>query len=80
MYGDNVFEKCGINRDRTGDCEKTRYLCGKQSIFARDRVLIRPGFIRQFETRTSTRSASFFCPGRAYIGGVVAVVYVPATG
>ena len=26
VYGDNVFEKHGINRDRTGDREKTRYL------------------------------------------------------
>ena len=46
VYGDNVFEKHGINRDRTGDREKTRYLCGKQGIFTRDRALIRPGFIR----------------------------------
>lgn len=73
MYGDNVFEKDGIRRDRTGDREKTRYLCGKQGIFTRDRALIRPGFIRQLETRASTRSASFFhalaSPGRAYSGG-----------
>ena len=60
LYGDNVIEKHGINRDRTGDREKTRYLCGKQGIFTRDRALIRPGFIRQLETRASTRSASFF--------------------
>lgn len=32
MYGDNVFEKDGIRRDRTGDGEKTRCLCGKQGI------------------------------------------------
>lgn len=32
MYGDNVIEKHGINRDRTGGREKTRYLCGKQGI------------------------------------------------
>lgn len=73
MYGDNVIEKHGINRDRTGDREKTRYLCGKQGIFTRDRALIRPGFIRQLETRASTRSASFFHalggPGRPYNGG-----------
>ena len=60
VYGDNVIEKHGINRDRTGDREKTRYLCGKQGIFTRDRALIRPGSIRQLETRASTRSASFF--------------------
>ena len=67
MYGDNVIEKHGINRDRTGDREKTRYLCGKQGIFTRDRALIRPGFIRQLETRASTRSASFFlCPGEPW--------------
>ena len=60
LYRDNVIEKHGINRDRTGDREKTRYLCGKQGIFTRDRALIRPGFIRQLETRASTRSASFF--------------------
>lgn len=70
MYGDNVIEKHGINRDRTGDREKTRYLCGKQGIFTRDRALIRPGSIRQLETRASTRSASFFHalggPGRPW--------------
>lgn len=73
VYGDNVFEKHGITRDRTGDREKTRYLCGKQGIFTRDRALIRPGFIRQLETRASTRSASFFhalgSPGRPDNGG-----------
>ena len=36
MYGDNVFEKHGINRDRTGDGEKPRCLCGKRGIFNRD--------------------------------------------
>lgn len=36
MYGDNVFEKCGINRDETGDDEKRRSLCGKTGIFSRD--------------------------------------------
>lgn len=79
MYGDNVFEKHGINRDRTGDREKTRYLCGKQGIFTRDRALIRPGSIRQLETRASTRSASFFHalggPGRPYNGGGAAGAY-----
>ena len=84
VYGDNVIEKHGINRDRTGDREKTRYLCGKQGIFTRDRALIRPGFIRQLETRASTRSASFFyalgSPGRPHNGGGAAGVIVPATG
>lgn len=79
MYGDNVIEKHGINRDRTGDREKTRYLCGKQGIFTRDRALIRPGFIRQLETRASTRSASFFyalgSPGRPHNGGGAAGKY-----
>ena len=79
LYGDNVIEKHGINRDRTGDREKTRYLCGKQGIFTRDRALIRPGFIRQLETRASTRSASFFHalggPGRPYNGGGAAGAY-----
>lgn len=79
LYGDNVFEKHGINRDRTGDREKTRYLCGKQGIFTRDRALIRPGFIRQLETRASTRSASFFhalgSPGRPHNGGGAAGAY-----
>ena len=79
VYGDNVFEKHGINRDRTGDREKTRYLCGKQGIFTRDRALIRPGSIRQLETRASTRSASFFHalggPGRPYNGGGAAGAY-----
>lgn len=79
LYGDNVFEKHGINRDRTGDREKTRYLCGKRGIFTRDRALIRPGSIRQLETRASTRSASFFHalggPGRPYNGGGAAGAY-----
>lgn len=84
MYGDNVIEKHGINRDRTGDREKTRYLCGKQGIFTRDRALIRPGFIRQLETRASTRSASFFhalgSPGRPHNGGGAAGVYCTRNG
>lgn len=84
MYGDNVIEKHGINRDRTGDREKTRYLCGKQGIFTRDRALIRPGFIRQLETRASTRSASFFHalggPGRPYNGGGEAGAYRTSNG
>ena len=84
MYGDNVVEKHGINRDRTGDREKTRYLCGKQGIFTRDRALIRPGSIRQLETRASTRSASFFHalggPGRPYNGGGAAGAYCTHNG
>lgn len=84
MYGDNVIEKHGINRDRTGDREKTRYLCGKQGIFTRDRALIRPGFIRQLETRASTRSASFFhalgSPGRPHNGGGEAGAYRTRNG
>lgn len=84
LYGDNVIEKHGINRDRTGDREKTRYLCGKQGIFTRDRALIRPGFIRQLETRASTRSASFFhalgSPGRPHNGGGAAGVYCTRNG
>lgn len=84
MYGDNVIEKHGINRDRTGDREKTRYLCGKQGIFTRDRALIRPGFIRQLETRASTRSASFFhalgSPGRPHNGGGAAGAYRTRNG
>lgn len=84
LYGDNVIEKHGINRDRTGDREKTRYLCGKQGIFTRDRALIRPGFIRQLETRASTRSASFFhalgSPGRPHNGGGAAGAYRTRNG
>lgn len=84
VYGDNVFEKHGINRDRTGDREKTRYLCGKQGIFTRDRALIRPGFIGQLETRASTRSASFFhalgSPGRPRNGGGAAGAYRTRNG
>jgi len=84
VYGDNVIEKHGINRDRTGDREKTRYLCGKQGIFTRDRALIRPGFIRQLETRASTRSASFFhalgSPGRPHNGGGAAGAYRTSNG
>lgn len=84
LYGDNVIEKHGINRDSTGDREKTRYLCGKQGIFTRDRALIRPGFIRQLETRASTRSASFFhalgSPGRPHNGGGAAGAYCTSNG
>lgn len=84
VYGDNVIEKHGINRDRTGDREKTRYLCGKQGIFTRDRALIRPGFIRQLETRASTRSASFFhalgSPRRPHNGGGAAGAYCTSNG
>lgn len=54
-------------------------MCGKQGIFTRDRALIRPGSIRQLETRASTRSASFFHalggPGRPYNGGGAAGAY-----
>ena len=73
VYGDNVFEKDGIRRDRTGDGEKTRCLCGKQGIFNRDGPAMGPQIIRQLERRASRRSASFFhalaSPGRAYSGG-----------
>lgn len=46
LYGDNVFEKDGIRRDRTGDGEKTRCLCGKQGIFNRDGPAMGPQIIR----------------------------------
>ena len=49
MYGDNVFEKDGIRRDRTGDGEKTRCLCGKRGIFNRDGPAMGPQIIRQLE-------------------------------
>ena len=73
MYGDNVFEKDGIRRDRTGDGEKTRCLCGKRGIFNRDGPAMGPQIIRQLERRASRRSASFFhalgSPGRPRNGG-----------
>ena len=49
MYGDNVFEKDGIRRDKTGDGEKTRCLCGKRGIFNRDGPAMGPQIIRQLE-------------------------------
>lgn len=49
LYGDNVFEKDGIRRDRTGDGEKTRCLCGKRGIFNRDGPAMGPQIIRQLE-------------------------------
>lgn len=49
LYGDNVIEKHGINRDRTGDGEKTRCLCGKRGIFNRDGPAMGPQIIRQLE-------------------------------
>ena len=30
VYGDNVFEKCGINRDEAGEVGKPRYFNGKR--------------------------------------------------
>ena len=36
LYGDNVFEKRGIRRDRTGGSGKGRYLQGKTGILKRD--------------------------------------------
>lgn len=84
MYGDNVFEKDGIRRDRTGDGEKTRCLCGKQGIFNRDGPAMGPRIIRQLERRASRRSASFFHalagPGRPRNGGGAAGAYSPAEG
>lgn len=40
MYGDNVFEKCGINRDETGDIGKTRYFSGKRQHLRRERPAV----------------------------------------
>ncbi len=37
MYGDRIFEKYGINRDRAGKYKKTRHLGGKQDVFNRDK-------------------------------------------
>lgn len=53
VYGDNVFEKDGIRRDRTGDGEKTRCLCGKRGVFNRDGPAMGPQIIRQLERRAS---------------------------
>ena len=84
VYGDNVFEKDGIRRDRTGDGEKTRCLCGKQGIFNRDGPAMGPQIIRQLERRASRRSASFFhalaSPGRPRNGGGASGAYQPAEG
>lgn len=84
LYGDNVFEKDGIRRDRTGDGEKTRCLCGKRGIFNRDGPAMGPQIIRQLERRASRRSASFFhalaSPGRPRNGGGASGAYQPAKG
>ena len=84
VYGDNVFEKDGIRRDRTGDGEKTRCLCGKRGIFNRDGPAMGPQIIRQLERRASRRSASFFhalaSPGRHRNGGGASGAYQPAEG
>lgn len=84
VYGDNVFEKDGIRRDKTGDGEKTRCLCGKRGIFNRDGPAMGPQIIRQLERRASRRSASFFhalaSPGRPRNGGGAAGAYSPAEG
>ena len=84
MYGDNVFEKDGIRRDRTGDGEKTRCLCGKRGIFDRDGPAMGPQIIRQLERRASRRSASFFhalaSPGRPRNGGGAAGAYCTSNG
>ena len=60
LYGDNVFEKCGINRDRARRGGKRRYFQGKTGLFTRDRTGRGPGFLGYFETGASTRSALFF--------------------
>lgn len=84
VYGDNVFEKDGIRRDRTGDSEKTRCLCGKRGIFNRDGPAMGPQIIRQLERRASRRSASFFhalgSPGRPHNGGGAAWAYRTRNG
>ena len=84
LYGDNVFEKDGIRRDRTGDGEKTRCLCGKRGIFNRDGPAMGPQIIRQLERGASRRSASFFhalaSPGRPRNGGGASGAYQPAEG
>ena len=84
LYGDNVFEKDGIRRDRTGDGEKTRCLCGKRGIFNRDGPAMGPQIIRQLERRASRRSASFFhalgSPGRPHNGGGEAGAYRTRNG
>lgn len=84
LYGDNVFEKDGIRRDRTGDGEKTRCLCGKRGIFNWDGPAMGPQIIRQLERRASRRSASFFhalaSPGRPRNGGGASGAYQPAEG
>ena len=84
VYGDNVFEKDGIRRDRTGDGEKTRCLCGKRGIFNWDGPAMGPQIIRQLERRASRRSASFFhalaSPGRPRNGGGASGAYQPAEG
>lgn len=84
LYGDNVFEKDGIRRDRTGDGEKTRCLCGKQGIFNRDGPAMGPQIIRQLERGASRRSASFFhalaSPGRPGNGGGASGAYQPPRG
>lgn len=84
LYGDNVFEKDGIRRDRTGDGEKTRCLCGKRGIFNRDGPAMGPQIIRQLERRASRRSASFFhalaSPGRPRNGGGASGAYQPPRG
>ena len=36
MWGDRIFEKCGIRRDEGGDGGKTLEIRGKQRLSARD--------------------------------------------
>lgn len=40
VYGDNVFEKCGINRDEAGEIGKTRYFSGKRQHLRRERPAV----------------------------------------
>lgn len=37
MWGDRIFEKCGIGRDERGDGGKTLEIRGKRRLPARDR-------------------------------------------
>ena len=49
VYGDNVFEKRGIRRDRTGGSGKGRYLQGKTGILKRDGLASVSVSLKMFE-------------------------------
>lgn len=66
LYGDNVFEKRGIRRDRTGGSGKGRYLQGKTGILKRDGPASASVSLKMFEREgVDVVGVLFFAPRAA---------------